>query len=75
MNAIDEVVDRVTSVIGNDYRQSIGVMLVCLPEVERFLPDVGRDALAMARRFWTYGTVSPEALEEVRVQCWSFLDV
>lgn len=49
-------------------------MCRCLMLVQQFLPEVGRNALDVAKAFWLDGTGQAEALLAARIECWGYLD-
>lgn len=49
-------------------------MCRCLLLVQHILPEVGRNALNVAKVFWLEGGGQAEALLAARVECWKYLD-
>jgi hypothetical protein len=49
-------------------------MCRCLMLVPQFLPNVGRDTLALAKDFWLEGRGQAENLLAARIECWNYLD-
>ena len=49
-------------------------MCRCLLLVQRFLPEIGKDALNTATAFWLNGVGCAEDLLNARVGCWNYLD-
>jgi hypothetical protein len=49
-------------------------MCHCLILVQKFLPEVGRKALASATLFWLEDKGQAEDLVAARVSCWEYLD-
>lgn len=49
-------------------------MCRCLPLLDPFLPDIGREASGKAMGYWLNGQGKPGDLEAARVACWKFLE-
>ncbi len=56
-------------------RKRMRTLTACAELICSDLPQLGRSALALARRYWTSDDGVPRVLLEARVQCWEYLDV
>lgn len=74
MITLDELIDLVESAVGESYEKCIRFMLGCVVLVKNHLPDVGREAVEIAKKYWLGAKENPDELENARVKCWNYLD-
>ena len=68
MSASD-VYDRMLGATRGDPAAAGELLFRCLREMRLDLPPVGRDAMAVATRFWTDRSATAADLERARVMC------
>lgn len=71
---VDELADKIIIVSGGDFRKLMCLLIKCLEIIPFEIPQEGRVAIEVAKKFWNERKGSSKDLEKVRVKCWKYVD-
>jgi len=71
---LDDLTDRMTATVGEDYGKSVRLMIECLQLIPFHMPHVASIGLGVANRYWIKHSLLDSELEKARVDCWNYAD-
>lgn len=74
MASFNEITNLFEASVGDDFNKCNILILDCLKLIDQSLmPDIGIEALSVARRYWKEKDVDEKSLEDIRIRCWKYL--
>ena len=72
--SLDDLIDEVITITSDEYGKCMVFMIRCLSLVTDDCPEIGIQGIDTATKYWILKSVTDNALENARIDCWDYLD-